>query len=56
VLVERRQASGLTSDTEPMMTVETLAEVAHTMVTLPPEVNMLEAIVMPAQQLYLGRG
>jgi hypothetical protein len=30
--------------------------VAHTMVTLPPEVNMLEAIVMPTQQLYLGRG
>ena len=56
VLVERRQESGLTSDTEPMMTIETLAEVAHTMVTLPPEVNMLEAIVMPTQQLYLGRG
>jgi len=25
-------------------------------VTLPPEVNLLEAIVLPTQQLYLGRG
>jgi hypothetical protein len=26
------------------------------MATLPPHINMLEAIVLPVQQLYLGRG
>jgi len=56
VQVERRMDSGLPSDDEPMMSTETLAEVALTMVTLPPQVNMLEAIVLPTGQLYLGRG
>jgi NAD(P)-dependent dehydrogenase (short-subunit alcohol dehydrogenase family) len=56
VLVERRQESGLTSDDEPMMSVETIAEVALTMLTLPPHVNLLEAIVLPVEQAYLGRG
>jgi len=26
------------------------------MVTLPPEANMLEAIVLPLEQKYIGRG
>jgi NAD(P)-dependent dehydrogenase (short-subunit alcohol dehydrogenase family) len=56
VLVERRQESGLKSDDEPMMTIETIAEAALAMLTLPPNVNMLEAIVLPVGQLYLGRG
>jgi NAD(P)-dependent dehydrogenase (short-subunit alcohol dehydrogenase family) len=56
VLVERRQESGDVSDDEPMMRVETIAEAALAMITLPPHVNMLEAIVLPVQQLYLGRG
>ncbi|MGE5195635.1 MAG: SDR family oxidoreductase [Deltaproteobacteria bacterium] len=56
VLVERRQDSGQESDDEPMMSVETIAEAALTMLTLPPHVNMLEAIVLPVEQLYLGRG
>lgn len=56
VLVERRQGTGQSSDDEPMMSIETLAEVAHTMLALPPDVNLLEAIVLPAGQLYLGRG
>lgn len=56
VLVERRVDSGHASDSEPMMAVETIAEVALTMVTLPPHVNMLESIVLPVEQLYLGRG
>lgn len=56
VLVERRADSGLQSDTEPMMSVETIAEVALTMASLPPHVNMLEAIVLPVEQDYLGRG
>ena len=56
VLVERRQESGDVADDEPMMNVETIAEAAMAMLTLPPEVNMLEAIVLPVGQLYLGRG
>ncbi len=56
VLVERRQDSGEKSDDEPMMSVETIAEAALAMLTLPPHVNMLEAIVLPVGQLYLGRG
>ncbi len=57
VLVERiRQGSGENADDEPMMSTETIAEAALAMLTLPPEVNMLEAIVLPVGQLYLGRG
>lgn len=56
VLVERRQESGNAADDEPMMSVETIAEAALAMLTLPPAVNMLEAIVLPVGQLYLGRG
>src|SRR5262249_30697251 len=41
VKVERRRGSGKSSDNEPMMSIETIAEVALTMVTLPPHVNML---------------
>jgi NAD(P)-dependent dehydrogenase (short-subunit alcohol dehydrogenase family) len=56
VLVERRLDSGKESDDEPMMSTEAIAEVALTMATLPGHVNMLEAIVLPTAQLYLGRG
>lgn len=56
VLVERRQESGQESDDEPMMSIETIAEAALAMLTLPPNVNMLEAIVLPVGQDYLGRG
>ncbi len=56
VRVERRVDSGLESDAEPMMSMETIAKVALTMATLPPDVNMLEAIVLPNEQLYVGRG
>ena len=41
---------------EPMMAVDDLAQAAVLMATLPPHVNMLEAIVMPVEQLYIGRG
>ena len=53
--VERRQ-SGRADDDEPMMSVEEIAEVALLMATLPPHVEMLEAIVLPRDQLYVGRG
>lgn len=56
VRVERRQGSGDESDDEPMMSTETIAEAALAMLALPPTVNMLEAIVLPVGQLYLGRG
>jgi len=41
---------------EPKMKVEEIAEVAVLMATLPPHMNMLEAIVLPVKQAYLGRG
>ncbi len=56
VLVERRQNSGITSDQEPMMSTETLVRAAMTMLSMPDDVNFLEAVVLPSQQLYLGRG
>jgi NAD(P)-dependent dehydrogenase (short-subunit alcohol dehydrogenase family) len=56
VLVERRIESGKTSDDEPMMQPESIARAALAMMTLPPDVNFLEAIVLPRDQAYLGRG
>ena len=56
VLVERRRESGKTSDDEPMMEPETIAKAALAMVTMPADVNFLEAIVLPRDQDYLGRG
>ena len=56
VLVERRRDSGFESDDEPMMSIETIADAALAMLKLPPDVNFLEAIVMPRDQEYLARG
>lgn len=56
VQVERRIDSGKTSDDEPMMSPETIARAALAMMTLPADVNFLEAIVLPRDQVYLGRG
>ncbi len=56
VLTERRAASSAPQDQEPMMTVDELATVAVTMAALPLHVNVLEAIVLPTTQKYLGRG
>lgn len=58
--VERR-ASGKASNTmekdwEPLIATEDIARTALLMVTLPPESVMLEAIVMPVRQKYIGRG
>ncbi len=41
---------------EPMMDVDDLAQAAVLMATLPPNMNMLEATVLPVEQLYIGRG
>jgi len=56
VEVERRQESDAKSDREPMMSTETIVEAALAMLSVPPHVNFLEAIVLPTDQLYLGRG
>src|SRR5215813_5770188 len=56
VATERRRASKLKQDQEPMMTPDELAAAAVTMAAMPPHVNMLEAIVLPVTQQYLGRG
>lgn len=56
VQVERRIDSGQISDDEPMMSPETIARAALAMMTLPADVNFLEAIVLPRDQDYLGRG
>jgi NAD(P)-dependent dehydrogenase (short-subunit alcohol dehydrogenase family) len=55
IQVERR-ATERPEDAEPMMSVEEIAEVAVLMATLPPHVAMLEAIVLPREQRYIGRG
>ena len=64
VRVERRTeeggqtaGSGMASEkNEPMMTVDEIADVALTMLALPGHINFLEAIVLPSEQRYLGRG
>lgn len=56
ILTERRAASDTPTDQEPMMTVDELAETALVMVMLPLHVNVLETIVLPTTQAYLGRG
>lgn len=56
VRVERRSETGLDSDAEPMMEIETIARAALAMVTVPSDVNFLEGIVLPRDQMYLGRG
>ncbi len=56
VASERRQSSDAPADQEPMMTPDELASVAVTMAALPPHVNLLDAIVLPVEQLYIGRG
>jgi NAD(P)-dependent dehydrogenase (short-subunit alcohol dehydrogenase family) len=54
--VERRQESGKGTDDEPMMSVDELAEVALTMLTAPKHMSVLEAIAIPIEQKYVGRG
>ncbi len=56
ILTERRDASDKNEDEEPMIGVDDISEVALLMATLGPNVEMLEAIVLPREQLYVGRG
>ena len=50
----RREIPGY--DAEPKMEIGEIAQVAVLMATLPPHINMLEAICVPMKQAYLGRG
>ncbi|MBG82127.1 MAG: SDR family oxidoreductase [SAR202 cluster bacterium] len=60
VAVERRSdgksATGRDEGPEPLISTEDMGRTALLMATLPPESNMLEAIVLPLGQDYLGRG
>ncbi|MBM3932826.1 MAG: SDR family oxidoreductase [SAR202 cluster bacterium] len=56
VRTELRASSIRPQDHEPMMTPDDIAVAALAMAVLPPYVNMLESIVLPVDQLYLGRG
>lgn len=60
VAVERRadgrSSTGRDMGPEPLVSIEDMGRTALLMATLPPETNMLEAIVLPVAQTYLGRG
>ena len=60
VMVERRSdgrsSTGRDERPEPMISPEGMGRTALLMATLPPGANMLEAIVLPLGQEYLGRG
>jgi NAD(P)-dependent dehydrogenase (short-subunit alcohol dehydrogenase family) len=56
VITERRSMSNSKKDQEPMMMPADIAMTAVTMAALPQYVNMLEAIVLPLGQKYIGRG
>ncbi|NQW19539.1 MAG: SDR family oxidoreductase [Chloroflexi bacterium] len=60
VMVERRgdgkSATGRDEGPEPLISTADMGRTALLMATLPPETNMLEAIVLPLGQAYLGRG
>ena len=51
-----RSGTGRDMGPETLISTDDIARTALLMVTLPPETVMLEAIVMPVQQKYLGRG
>ncbi|MDA0233063.1 MAG: SDR family NAD(P)-dependent oxidoreductase [Chloroflexi bacterium] len=60
VAVERRSdgrsSTGRDMGPEPLVSTEDMGRTALLMATLPPGTNMLEAIVLPVSQTYLGRG
>lgn len=51
-----RSSTGRDMGPEPLVSTEDMGRTALLMATLPPETNMLEAIVLPVAQTYLGRG
>ena len=55
-VVTERNTNTIPREDEPMMSADDVAMAALTMAALPLNVNMLEAIVLPVTQKYLGRG
>lgn len=49
-------AAARRNSNEPVMTIEDWVQTAVVMAALPPHVNLLEAIVLPVAQPYIGRG
>jgi NAD(P)-dependent dehydrogenase (short-subunit alcohol dehydrogenase family) len=56
VLVERRMGTGIPKDQDVMLAVEEVVMVVMTMAQMPDYANMLEAVVLPIEQAFLGRG
>jgi NAD(P)-dependent dehydrogenase (short-subunit alcohol dehydrogenase family) len=56
VRIEDHPYTGPVPASEPKMKVAEISEAAVFMASLPPHMNMLEAIVLPVKQAYLGRG
>ena len=60
VMVERRSdgksSTGRDEGSEPLISIADMGKTALLMVTLADDANMLEAIVLPLGQDYLGRG
>ena len=56
VSTEMEDPSTTTTFDEPAINTDDIAAAALTIASLPPNVNMLETLVMPTRQLFLGRG
>lgn len=56
VLTEWRATSDSPTDQEPMITPDDLAVAALAMAAMPPYANVLESVVLPVEQLFVGRG
>ncbi len=51
-----RAVAGRDEGAEDLMTVDDVAQLALLMAILPPNVNLLEATILPVTQPYIGRG
>ncbi|MCR9116693.1 MAG: SDR family oxidoreductase [bacterium] len=56
ILTERREESSADEDAEPMISMESIAEMTVTIAAMPDDVAVLETIIMPRNQDYIGRG
>tara|TARA_Y100001949_G_C15900368_1_gene292261 strand:+ start:130 stop:858 length:729 start_codon:yes stop_codon:yes gene_type:complete len=56
VITELRGNRGEDKDIEPMMEPQDIAELVFLTVNLPSNVNLLESVMLPNTQLYVGRG
>ena len=56
VITELRANRGENKDIEPMMEPQDIAELVFLTVNLPSNVNLLESVMLPNTQLYIGRG